>query len=143
MVFVRLKIWRFRFSVHLAPDPARRYRTIHKIASCTSTYGRCFLVLLGLFYGRLLPEKIVETVEGLHGLCLGGRYGVGVDVRRGAGLGMAQLLGYHHQGNAVGNHQRGVGVPQAMYGDLRHPGPGNKAAEPLRHKALPKYAEYR
>ncbi len=36
------------------------------------------------------PDKIIETVEGLHGLCLGRRYGVGVDVRCGA---VAQPLG--------------------------------------------------
>ncbi len=36
---------------------------------------------------------------------------MGIDVGRGAGLGVAQLSGYHHQRYAVGNHQGGVCVP--------------------------------
>lgn len=37
---------------------------------------------------------------------------MGVDVRRGAGLGVAELVGHDHQRGAVGNHQAGVGVPE-------------------------------
>ena len=58
---------------------------------------------------------------------------MGMDIGRGGGLRMAQLLGYHHQGNTVGNHQSGVSVPQAVNRDFRHPGSGNELAEPLRH----------
>ena len=36
---------------------------------------------------------------------------MGVDVGRGAGLGVAQLPGDNHQGDTIGNHQGGVCVP--------------------------------
>ena len=99
----------------------------------SSIPGHFFYVLWGLFFGLILADKIIEAVKRLHGFRLRRGYGVGVDVRGGAGLGMAQLLGYHHEGNAVGNHQCGVGVPQTVDCNLRHTGSGNEAAEPLRH----------
>ena len=64
-------------------------------------------------------NKIIESAKGLHGFCLGRRYGMGIDVGCGAGLGVIQLPGNHHQGNAVGDHQGGVGVPEAMHCHLR------------------------
>ena len=47
-------------------------------------------------------------VEGLHGLRLGGRNNMGVNIRRRTGLGVSERLGYDHQRCAISDHQTGV-----------------------------------
>lgn len=99
----------------------------------SSTPGRFFLALRGMILVLILTDNIVEAVKSLHGFRLSRGNGVGVDVGCGAGLGMTQLLRYDYQRDTIGDHQGGVGVTEAMNGDLRHPRPGNKATEPLRN----------
>lgn len=64
-----------------------------------------FDFFLGIDRGLLLGHYIIEAVEGLHSLYLGGGNSVGVDVCRGRGLGVAELPGPHEQGSPTGYHQ--------------------------------------
>lgn len=60
-----------------------------------------------------LPRHPVrEAVQDGCGLDLGGLDDVGVDVGGGAGLGVAEVVGDHHQRGLIGDQQAGVGVAQ-------------------------------
>ena len=82
------------FSVHLAPNSTKRYNAIRDETAGEALFsGRFFVAVLRRVFLRLCTgHHVIEAVEGLHSLRLGGRYDVGVDVGRGGGLGVAQLL---------------------------------------------------
>lgn len=76
-------------------------------------------------------HKIIEAIHNLGGLRFCRSNDMGVDIRRGARLGVSQLVRYDNQRGAVRDHQAGVGVPQGMDGYLWQPGALDELAKPL------------
>ena len=85
----------------------------------------CCLTILGSGHnvGKLLGD--------LCGLLDGRRYGVGVNIGRGADLCMAQSARDHGERSAVGDHQARVGVAQAVNVDVRQLAPLHEGGKPF------------
>lgn len=71
-----------------------------------------FFCLFAFFRFRSFVNYIVKLIKGLGGLGFGRGDNMGINIGRGTGLGMAQLMGHNDQGYALGNHNAGIGMAQ-------------------------------
>lgn len=86
-----------------------------------------------LFVFIVLPHSGLAFCEihiELLGGCVGGLDGVDIDLARGCRVGVAEAGGYGSQWDTGVDHQRGVGMAQAVDGDIRQVVRSHEVTEP-------------